>query len=433
MLSRIAIRRIAERICLWEFMGVLLAGWACGSATAGGELPVGWYADPWGGTVRPHGFTRMETPEGPALGFGAYPSNIVRRWDGTALEQIGQLPSSNYTFFVDWIDDGSGGAYYVGGISALYRLDPELPVATVHTSGVSNVAMFDSGTGVCPHFSGFRGVFRRQNGVTTALAAWNSNCAPAPIRVFDDGDGPALYAGGAFRFMTPTGGQSMRVDGLARYRNGSWAGVGSGVTGQSVCNLPMPWVMGEIERDGVTTLAIGGQFDTIDSLPYPDLALRRNGDWSPADFEALEVHEMRTIDLGSGPRLVVAGRFAVPGEAPFLGFISFDGADWTVLFDDLSSPWDIGSFATLDSPEGAHLYVAPFDGSAGSTRIRFAGRYGPICPDLDGSGTVDLADLAVVLADFGGQTQSDDSDNDGDMDLHDLALVLAGFGQSCTR
>jgi hypothetical protein len=53
--------------------------------------------------------------------------------------------------------------------------------------------------------------------------------------------------------------------------------------------------------------------------------------------------------------------------------------------------------------------------------------------DFDTDGDVDLADLAVVLANFG--TASDviegDSDGDGDVDLDDLALLLANFGGAC--
>lgn len=50
--------------------------------------------------------------------------------------------------------------------------------------------------------------------------------------------------------------------------------------------------------------------------------------------------------------------------------------------------------------------------------------------DLDGDGDVDLTDLAMLLADFGCQTNTcvGDADGDGDTDLNDLALLLANFG-----
>ncbi len=55
--------------------------------------------------------------------------------------------------------------------------------------------------------------------------------------------------------------------------------------------------------------------------------------------------------------------------------------------------------------------------------------------DVDGDGDVDLADLAVLLANYNtpsGMTYADgDLDGDGDVDLSDLAIMLANYGSSC--
>ena len=57
------------------------------------------------------------------------------------------------------------------------------------------------------------------------------------------------------------------------------------------------------------------------------------------------------------------------------------------------------------------------------------------CPaDLDGDGTVGLADLSILLASFGtsGATPADgDLDGDGDVDLADLSALLNVFGTAC--
>lgn len=61
----------------------------------------------------------------------------------------------------------------------------------------------------------------------------------------------------------------------------------------------------------------------------------------------------------------------------------------------------------------------------------------PCCPDVDGGGNVDLADLAGLLSGFGSMagdplyTSKADLDQDGDIDLSDLAGLLARFGQTC--
>ncbi|GMU80236.1 MAG: hypothetical protein AMXMBFR47_01070 [Planctomycetota bacterium] len=59
---------------------------------------------------------------------------------------------------------------------------------------------------------------------------------------------------------------------------------------------------------------------------------------------------------------------------------------------------------------------------------------GHSCPgEVNGDGQVDLADLALLLAEFGesGGLPESDQDHDRDVDLADLALVLANFGTAC--
>jgi subtilisin family serine protease len=51
--------------------------------------------------------------------------------------------------------------------------------------------------------------------------------------------------------------------------------------------------------------------------------------------------------------------------------------------------------------------------------------------DVTGDNNVDLADLNLVLANFGAVTSEGDANGDGSVDLADLNLVLAAFGTSC--
>ncbi|MCR9218164.1 MAG: hypothetical protein NXI14_13310, partial [bacterium] len=54
------------------------------------------------------------------------------------------------------------------------------------------------------------------------------------------------------------------------------------------------------------------------------------------------------------------------------------------------------------------------------------------CPgDVTGDNSVDLADLNLVLANFGEVTSDGDADGSGNVDLADLNLVLANFGTDC--
>lgn len=59
----------------------------------------------------------------------------------------------------------------------------------------------------------------------------------------------------------------------------------------------------------------------------------------------------------------------------------------------------------------------------------------PACPgNTDGDDDVDLSDLGVILANYGGPggcVNQGDLDGDGDVDLSDLGIVLAAFGSVC--
>jgi len=82
---------------------------------------------------------------------------------------------------------------------------------------------------------------------------------------------------------------------------------------------------------------------------------------------------------------------------------------------------------------GAGLIVR-FQGPALSKRVIEPSRWSrPIdCPgDVTGDGQINLADLNLVLANFGQTTSDGDANGDGLVDLADLNLVLSQFGVSC--
>ncbi|MFI4855590.1 MAG: proprotein convertase P-domain-containing protein, partial [Phycisphaerales bacterium JB065] len=51
--------------------------------------------------------------------------------------------------------------------------------------------------------------------------------------------------------------------------------------------------------------------------------------------------------------------------------------------------------------------------------------------DVTGDHSVDLADLNLVLANFGQVTSDGDADGSGEVDLADLNIILANFGATC--
>jgi len=84
---------------------------------------------------------------------------------------------------------------------------------------------------------------------------------------------------------------------------------------------------------------------------------------------------------------------------------------------------------SLAAPNDALGSYVSANGDAGNP-----GRYYELCTisgDANGDGAVDLADLNLVLANFGQTTGNGDVTGDGVVDLADLNLVLANFGQTC--
>jgi hypothetical protein len=59
-------------------------------------------------------------------------------------------------------------------------------------------------------------------------------------------------------------------------------------------------------------------------------------------------------------------------------------------------------------------------------RIRIGSTSNPCPEDVNGSGAVDAADLAALLAGWG--TASPDPNGDGNVDAADLAVLLAAWG-----
>ena len=86
--------------------------------------------------------------------------------------------------------------------------------------------------------------------------------------------------------------------------------------------------------------------------------------------------------------------------------------------------------ANLDGDDSGDLAVANFEDDTVSALLNQC--ITDTCPaDLNDSGFIDLADLNLVLANFGQTSAAGDANGDGVVDLADLNAVLAAFGQMC--
>lgn len=184
---------------------------------------------------------------------------------------------------------------------------------------------------------------------------------------------------------------------------------------------------------------------------------------SLASFQLSPVQTEITFDLGTIERSLDPELLA----APVFNAGGLPGTTASLILTDLSGLGDLG---TISIPE---LPLAPIEGGgfafvdivielggmigeyeavytietadeqipgavAGETltvTVSFSLIQSSCSADLSGNGAIDLADLNIVLANFGTQSgatlATGDASGDGAVGLADLNIVLAGFGSSC--
>ncbi|MFO0836059.1 MAG: hypothetical protein U0638_13895 [Phycisphaerales bacterium] len=219
--------------------------------------------------------TTYNTPAGVRLlvgGWFATASNVpntanLAAWDGAAWSSFTTPPDGAIWSFATWNND-----LYVGG-----------GFANIGGVGASCIAKYD-GTTFTPLAAGITGDFAPNVFAMT---------------VYDDGNGPALYAAGRFNNVD---GQNIQL--LARWNGSTWSKVGTGIT--------------------------------------------RNA--STSDLSAITV-----FDDGNGPALYVGGYDYRPTGKPTTSVARWDGVSWTNVGANLGGRTTC--FAVFNDGTGAKLYA----------------------------------------------------------------------------
>jgi hypothetical protein len=215
------------------------------------------------------------------------------------------------------------------------------------------------------------GVFRATSIVSQVLA----------LEVFDDGSGEKLYVGGRFDRL---GSQSGEVSAaVARWNGTTW---------EALPGFPQA---GREVRDFAV---YDGELYAVGNFEIDEFGLNRKfAKWT-----------------GSGWEEVGAGFAGAGGDENPAGITATDRG----LFIG-------GAFTSAGNGTG------PGGGSATGI-VEWVVDCATDCPgDANGDNSVDLADLNLVLANFGQATSDGDVDGSGTVDLADLNLVLANFGNNC--
>ncbi len=192
--------------------------------------------------------------------------------------------------------------------------------------------------------------------------------------VYDDGAGPALYAGGSFQWINGSYAQS-----LAKWDGHAWVPVGDGFRQvNSPTNPAHVRAMTVWDPDGAgpqrPVLVIGGDFDNTDWGPigsagyvatWDGVSLQALGsglsDWDPNTAQ-YGVFALSVYDDGTGEKLYAGGAFSIAG--------SF--ARDIAVYDPTSGAWlDVGGVGASDSPVAA---MRVFDDGTGP-KLYAAGRF----------------------------------------------------------
>jgi hypothetical protein len=179
------------------------------------------------------------------------------------------------------------------------------------------------------------------------------------LAVFDDGGGPALYAAGAFFVAgAPTAAN------IAKWNGTSWVALGAGLgQGDFVRALTV------FDDGSGPALYAGGTFTNSGTTYTPYLARWNGSAWSAVPGYNLvnNVRALTVFDDGHGPRLYVGGDFYVL-KWTLSGWVTIggDGVSARAGFDDGTGPalYAGGTFTSLGGSATSH--VAKWNGSTWS-------------------------------------------------------------------
>jgi hypothetical protein len=191
--------------------------------------------------------------------------------------------------------------------------------------------------------------------------AWQPTfAAPGPDSIisaflpFDDGSGPALYAGGYFRTLGLD-----RTERIARWNGAHWSPVGAGFPTVNGAYPSQVRCFAVFDDGAGPKLYAGGRFWTSGG-PTPEFVFRWDGSsWTPLPGPALEgnvLNALASFDDGSGPALYAAGLLTQGGVPRRV--MRWNGAVWSPVVAGLSdSTFTPMSFAVFDHGSGAELYL----------------------------------------------------------------------------
>jgi len=347
---------------------------------------------------------------GPALyAFGSFtsaggmPASGFASWDGSRwTAPIGgggggaESPANLMVF-----DAGSGPSLFLaaGGTVQRFTGTSFASIGAAPRPIATTLAVFNDGTGPALYAGGpvsapYNGI-GRWNGTTWSTVgggvSGSGSVAVTVLGVYDDdGPGPqppALYAGGTF---STAGG--VPASGIAKWNGSAWAALGAGLGGNPVTPPvpPQPHSMAAYDDGSGPALYVSGYFLTAGGAPAQSLARWNGSAWSTnfgATFNEDDATAMQVFDDGSGPALFLAGASASNAGVLRYGIAKWNGVSWSYPSTNPDLFYQGLALAVYDSGSGSGLYDGGRFSSIGGISANRIARYGrPMCPaNCDGT------------------------------------------------
>ncbi len=290
-----------------------------------------------------HSLAVADVGTGPALYAGGYFHTAgsvaalhVARWNGTSWSPLGPglgvrgSSSGDGVFALLGHDDGSGPALFAGGA-----------FNTAGTVAMTNIARWNGSSWQ----SLGSGVGSISSGAVRELAT------------FDDGTGPALYAGGSFSIA---GGLDAHA--IAKWNGVSWSPLGAGLGNSVQGHAGQVFGLAAHDDGSGPALFVGGTFRSAggasadlvakwDGTAWHSLGTGLAGTNPYAVVQALAV-----FDDGSGPSVYAGGWLDVSGVRAAVA--RWDGTTWTALPFVPTIVENARALTVFDDGNGAALYAA---------------------------------------------------------------------------
>ena len=331
---------------------------------------------------------------------GGMPASRIARWDGRHWSALGS-GLNGLVRALAVVHENGGAALYVGGEFTTAGGITANKVARWSRNGwsstsggldsnVAALAEYDDGNGPALYAGGY---FTNAGGIAAnKIAKWDGQGwhdvggglfglgAPVGVEaltVYDDGSGPALFAGGEF---TTAGG--VAASNIAKWDGQAWSALGAGIPGFAVPSVVYPVSALEVmDQGGGPELYVGGNFAEAGGQPASHIAKWDGTSWSPLGpgisgsqfYDSGQIRALRSFDDGSGPLLYVGGWFYKAAGLGANFIAAWDGTTWSPLGTGLSRYVD--TLAVYDDGSGEALYAGGQFLSAGSVVLNHIGRW----------------------------------------------------------